>query len=243
MKELKIDFKTEGEKLPSNYHSLILSFMKASVEKFDPEVYREWFDKTQDPRTLRKSYTFSCYIRNARFEGGFVILPEKCFSLNLSTFDLRDLMVLYNAFYGTLHQTYPADGNCITSENLRTLYVPEIKSSSVIVKLDSALLVRSHDRELNRDRFLAFSDAQFPACLHNTVALALERDHLNLSLDGFAFRPVKPRKTVVDHFRMKVTANTGTYQLEGDPALLNYLLLSGLGSATGSGHGKFRVIA
>lgn len=234
---------TEGEKLPSNYHSLILSFIKASVEKFDPKVYREWFDKTQDPRTLRKSYTFSCYIRNARFEGGYVILPEKCFSLNLSTFNIHDLMVLYNAFYGTLHQTYPAEGNSITSDSLRTLYIPEIKSNRVLVKLDSALLVRSHDRELNRDRFLAFSDQQFFPCLLDTVTLALERDHQNISLDGFSFQPVKPRKTVVDHYRMKVTANTGTYQLEGDPALLNYLLLSGLGSATGSGHGKFRVIA
>ena len=182
-------------------------------------------------------------MRNARFEGGYVILPEKGFSLNLSTFNLEDLMVLYNSFYGTLHQTYPAEGNHITSFSLQTLPVPEIRSNSVIVKLDSALLVRSHDRKLNRDRFLAFSDDLFFNCLQDTVALALERDQLNFSLDGFAFRPIKPRKTVVDHYHMKVTANTGTYQLEGNPALLNYLLLSGLGSATGSGHGKFRVIA
>ena len=62
MKELKIEFRTEEEKLPSNYHSLILSFIKASVEKFDPKVYREWFDKTKDPRnTPKKLYVQLLY--------------------------------------------------------------------------------------------------------------------------------------------------------------------------------------
>ena len=243
MKQLRIDFLTENDSLPANYSSLILSYIKASVEKFDPEIYRQWFDKSRDPRLLRKSYTFSCYIRGARFEQGRLILPEKSFSLYLSTFKLDDLMTLYNAFYGTLRQKFPAERNSITAVSLDTPSVPEIKSNCVLVKLDSALLVREHNHGLNRDRFLAFSDDRFFDCLRENVALALERGRLNLSLDGFDFRPVHPRKTVVAHYQMKVTANTGVYQLTGNPPLLNYLLLSGIGSATGSGHGKFHVLA
>lgn len=243
MKQLRIDFLTENDNLPANYSSLILSYIKAAVENFDPEIYRQWFDKSRDPRLLRKSYTFSCYIRGARFEQGRLILPEKSFSLYLSTFKLDDLMTLYNAFYGMLRQKYPAERNSITAVSLDTPFVSEIKSNRALVKLESALLVRAHDRERNRDRFLAFSDDRFLDCLRESVALALERDRLDLSLDGFDFRPVQPRKTVIAHFQMRVTANTGVYQLTGNPPLLNYLLLSGIGSATGSGHGKFRVLA
>lgn len=112
------------------------------------------------------------------------------------------------------------------------------------IKFDSALLVRTHDREHNRDRFLAFDDMHFDESLTNIVALALERDQLKLSLDKFALHPINAKKTVISHFQdLKVTANMGIFQLEGNPSLLNYLLLAGLGSATGSGHGKFHVIA
>lgn len=44
MKQLKIDFTTAGEILPSNYNSLLLSFIKAAVEKYAPQIFDEWFN-------------------------------------------------------------------------------------------------------------------------------------------------------------------------------------------------------
>lgn len=243
MKQLKIDFTTAGEILPSNYNSLLLSFIKAAVEKYAPQIFDEWFNKERNASTLQKSYTFSCFIPGARFEQNTLIAPDNFFSLWLSTYLLSDLMTLYNAFLGTLHLPYPAENNTITPQSLQLPLVPEIRSNRVVVKFDSALLVRSHDRQANRDRFLAFNDALFEETIRQSAASALERGRLDLRLDGFTIHPVKPRKTVISFFReMKVTANTGLFELQGDPALLNFLLLAGLGSATGSGHGKFHVI-
>lgn len=129
MKQLRIDFITSKEQLPIHYNSLILSFIKAAVNKCDPTTYDEWFNKSRNAQDLRKSYTFSCYLPGARFERNCLILPEKSFSLYLSTYDIRDFMLIYNSLLGMLHITYPATDNSITAISIRTPFVPEIMSN------------------------------------------------------------------------------------------------------------------
>lgn len=245
MKQIKIVFETENDKLPSNYNSLMLSFIKHSVERSDSDLFDVWFNKSRNSSTLGKSYTFSCSFPNPRFERGGVRLGNNSFSFFLSTYDLVDLMKLYNAFVGCYqrHERFPMDGNSMEISWIGTTEIPAIVGNRALIKFDSSLLARRHDRETNRDKFLGFEDEGFIESLRASAEIAVRNAGVKTDVNLLELRPVNAKKTVVHYFRdMRVTGNIGTYEISGEPELLNFLLLSGVGSATGSGHGKFRVM-
>lgn len=245
MKQIKIVFETENNRLPANYNSLLLSFIKHAVEQSDKALFDEWFDKGRNSSTLGKSYTFSCAFPSPKFKDDSVFLGENAFSFFLSTCDVFDLMRLYNAFVGFYQrrERYPTQENAIWVSWIGTTELPEIRGDGALIKFDSSLLVRRHDRETNVDKFLSFQDEEFVEAIRATTEAALERSGCKTLVDSLDIRPINAKKTVVRYFNdMKVTGNIGTYAISGTPELLNFLLLSGVGSATGSGHGKFRVL-
>lgn len=239
MKQIELCFEIEKNFLPAQYNSLILSFIKSCTQKNIPEEYPEWFG---DGETTRKSYTFSCFFPNPKFEKECILLGENYFRVFFSTCEMRDLLLFYNAFLASHGKTYPMSGNRMVLREIYMNNLPKIQSSPIVIKFDSALLVRFHDRDANRDEYLAFSDARFGAVLKENLAYTLQRSGYDFPLDDFEIMPVKAGKTVVSHFGMRVNANTGIFLLNGSPQLLEHLFLSGLGSAANSGHGKFRVI-
>ena len=245
MKQIKIVFETENNRLPANYDSFLLSFIKHAVEQRDKSLFDEWFDQGRNSSTLGKSYTFSCAFPSPKFKDDSIFLGENTFSFFLSTCDVVDLMRLYNAFVGFYRrrERYPAQDNAIWASWIGTSELPGITGSSALIKFDSSLLVRRHDRETNGDKFLSFQDEGFVETIRAAAEAALRRSGRKTPVDSFDFQPVNAKKTVVRYFNdMKVTGNIGTYAISGTPELLNFLLLSGVGSATGSGHGKFRVL-
>lgn len=242
MKQINIEFSAENTRLPLNYSSLMLSVIKNVVEASDPGLYNEWFDKT---RNLGKSYTFSVSLPRPSFRSDAIQLDEPRFALSLTTFDVGDLMNLYNAFVGAYQrrQTFLTSGNSFWIRGLSAQTLPPIGGSSALVKFESPLIARLHDRETNRDRFLDYTSPDFVAALRYSAERAVAAAGLSCPVDDFELVPVKPRKTVVHYFRnMRITANLGVFEAHGSPALLNFLRLSGVGAATGSGHGKFKVL-
>ncbi|MBR0225927.1 MAG: hypothetical protein IJL92_07720 [Thermoguttaceae bacterium] len=245
MKQIRIDFETENDKLSLGYNSLMLSFIKHAVETYDNDLYSEWFDKTRNASELGKSYTFSCKFPAPRFTRDWIFLGGNSFSFFLSTYDYADLMNLYNAFLGVYarRESYPAHYNFLRIANLVTLEMPVIAGNRALIKFDSALLARRHDREKNTDDFLSYNSEGFVDSLRFSADAAVKLAGLSLPVDDLELIPIAPRKTVVHYFNgMRVTGNVGEYEIRGSTELLNFLLLCGLGSATGSGHGKFRVV-
>ena len=245
MKQIKIIFETENEILPSNYNSLALSFIKHSVELSDRTLFNEWFDKTRNSNLLGKSYTFSCSFPSPRFQGDIIRIGSNSFSFFLSTYDLVDLMKLYNAFIGCYqrHERFPMNSNSMTISWIGTTEISPIVGDRAMIKFDSSLLARWHDRETNRDKFLGFEDAGFIESVRASAEIAARNAGIKTDVNLLELRPIKAKKTVVHYFNnMRVTGNIGVYEISGPPELLNFLLLSGVGSATGSGHGKFRIM-
>lgn len=245
MKQIRVGFETSKNQLPLNYNSLMLSFIKHAVETYDPSLYDEWFAKTRNASELGKSYTFSCKFPSPRFTQDGIVIAENKFAFFLSTYDFDDLMNLYNAFLGVCNRRefYPVHYNYLSISNLDTVDVPVIAGNRALIKFDSALLARRHDREKNTDEFLDFNSEGFNEALKYSTEASLKLAGLALPVDDLELIPIAPRKTVVHYFSgMRVTGNVGEYEIRGSSELLNFLLLCGLGSATGSGHGKFRVV-
>lgn len=241
MQQLFLEFKTENEIIPLAYSSALLSFLKHAIEENSPNLYHLWFGT---PESIRKCFTFSCRLPEPTFDIAHeqIILKKNSFSLRFSTSDITSFMELYNAFLVQRRKWYPMGQNTIMLVEVKALPIPKIRTSCVTIRMESPLLVRVHNRANNRDRFLDASHEDFSSVLKTNTESLLEKLGLFYSTEGFLITPLEPKKTVIPHFGLRVNANLGVYQLQGSPELLNWLLLSGLGSSTASGHGKFQVI-
>lgn len=237
MRQLTLKFKTNEKTLSTDYTRGILSYIKHAISEYSEELFEEWFKKGI---TVRKQYTFSCYFPGQRYLGDRMSISENNFSINLSVYDVDSFVKLYNALLMQRKQTFNMLGTEITLEDIRVQTLPRIECSTVLVKFDSPLIVRKHDKETNKEKYLGYEEEGFYETLNDNIEASAKA--YGISSEGFKFEPVQARKVVIRHFRMKVNANIGIYRISGTPELLNYLFAAGIGSATNSGHGKFRII-
>ena len=60
-------------------------------------------------------------------------------------------------------------------------------------------------------------------------------------LEDFRITPIKPQKTVVQFYGQYMEATLGTFEMEGDPVLLDYFYKQGLGSKRSCGYGMIAI--
>jgi len=60
--------------------------------------------------------------------------------------------------------------------------------------------------------------------------------------EGFSIEPILAKKTVVKHFDIMLEASVGAFLIKGNPLLLNFLYLGGMGSRRSGGFGLFELI-
>ena len=62
MTELKLEFELENAELPIDYDKVILSFMKAAIENFSPDLFDRLYNKRE---SVIKTYCWTCYLPHA----------------------------------------------------------------------------------------------------------------------------------------------------------------------------------
>lgn len=234
MQQILMTMRAEDNQITADYNSLILSFIKAALHSYDREIYEDWYGKNT---VKRKMYTYSVSMSHPKFENGHIELADTLFKVYISTYDMGEYIILYNAVNAMRKKKYSYKDNIVQLEDVSAMNVPLISSDSVIVRADSSIIARKHTDD-NKDVFLSYSDENFSQTILNTIEMAVKDKPIRTT--GFKIEPVDAKKTVIYHYGMRINANIGTYRLTGTPELLNFLILSGIGSATNSGHGKIR---
>lgn len=148
MTELKLEFLLEEPEIPAEVDRLLLSFLKASVEKYSPELFGKLYTKKQ---SVMKTYCWSCYLPGARFAADKIYLKESRFMVTFSDADMGELFEFFNAFQLMRNIEYPMGGNSMKLREVKAKKIPEIKESELIIKMQSSLLARKHDPENNTD--------------------------------------------------------------------------------------------
>ena len=107
-----------------------------------------------------------------------------------------------------------------------------------MVKMLSPLCIRRHVRESNRDMYYLYNQKEFEERAAYVVKHKLMRAGFSQEIsDTLSIIPVNCKKTVVDFYHKKLPCSLGYFLLEGDRAILNYLLQSGIGSHCSAGFG------
>jgi CRISPR-associated endoribonuclease Cas6 len=111
------------------------------------------------------------------------------------------------------------------------------------VKFASPLVLREHDRERNKDRYITVEDDDFAEYFQKIVFNELEM----LGYGGYlaknlSIEPLKARKIFVKAFDMNVDVSIGMFKLSGNREALQLLHDAGAGSRRSQGFGLFNIV-
>lgn len=235
--KITIEANTDKKQLPINTTSSFMSMMKHACQSFDEKFYKSVYETTK-----MKNYCFAVRLANPEFQKDKIILGDNKLKIYISTYDFSMAVDMYNAFLKMRNKPYALpDNNFITINRVRLENHNAIIKNEILIKMISPLLVKKHDGR--KDYFYSWDSDEFIPLLKQSVIQSV-REFLKVDISEREFEiiPYAPKKTVVNCFDMKVTANIGIYKLTGNPEILNFLYQSGIGCKRSAGFGMFEVI-
>lgn len=234
----KLYFNLENENMSIQYRKSILSFIKKSLQEYDEEQYKKFYNERDN---IIKPFTFAVFFKNSKFNGDTIIVDSKTMELNISAEDYNTGIVLYNAFNHQRNKKFSLNNNSMTLKNIILLPEKQINTEEIIIKFLSPLVVRS--REDNKDYYYSYSNSEFLNTLKVNVKMQLQISDLSETLvETLNIDSIDAKKTVVKFYEKQIETSIGTFKLSGDIKLLNYLYKSGIGSKHSAGFGMFEVL-
>jgi CRISPR-associated endoribonuclease Cas6 len=241
---LELIFEIEKPEIPKDNKSIWISFLKNSLT----QACKGKFYDTYFAGTKMKDYTFSVLLPSPKFVGEKIILDHNQVKLLFSADDKNKTgLIFFQAFIAAKQKRFPLpEGNAITLKRINQMREKLITSSKVMFRTvtGGGLVVRDHNRETNRDKFLTFYDEGFAEQLKQVLKMqAKEAGFAEKWGEEISFKPVQCKKVVVKQYKIFVDATIGIFQLEGNPDFLQYLYQAGAGSKHSLGYGMLDVVA
>ncbi|WP_312258378.1 CRISPR-associated endoribonuclease Cas6 [Romboutsia ilealis] len=223
-----LTFELEKNSIPKDYRRVILSYIKKSLtEILDGKYYSQYFKDT-----IQKDFCFSLKLPKAKFAKDEIILEDNSIKVLFTSDDRQKTgLLLQQAFMKQKNKKFLIPNqNSITLKQIHQRREQKITSSKVIFKT-YGLCVRDHNKETNKDNHYVYSDEKFneqlKVVLKNQISPAgFSKD----IVDSIKFSPINCKKVLVKHYDTYVDTTVGSFLLEGNPLLLQYLYDVGMGS-------------
>ncbi len=232
--------KLSKKELPLDYTPAFVSCIKKVTSKDVPE----WFAKNYKINEHKeKNFCFSVRFNKPVFSKDKIILADENIHMVIDICDFSDGIDLYNAFVKNKHLQYPfPNGNTLTITGVKIDNHKTINSSAILIKMLSPLIVRINEE--NKNYYISCNDEEFGKYFSMSVATMLENLYgVKVEADSIKIFNDNSKKTVVNTFGNKITANVGTYVIRANSNILNVISQTGIGSRRSQGFGCFDVIS
>jgi len=241
---VKVEFETKSEAFPLDYRRKFVSFLKKAFENYNKDIYTALYGNGP----AQKSFCFSIYFQpEAKVTKEGVILKSKRFIACFTTPDVLMGVHLVNALLGRCNKWFPL-ADC--ENQLKALSVTKIQEYPIntnvfAFKILSPIIVRDHDRKVGKDWYFTFEDEEFESVwkrnLKSELRQTFGRDVCS-DIDALQIKPIRLKKTVIFNYGIYIPATIGTFMLEGEKYLLEYMYKAGIGSRRSLGFGCLDVI-
>lgn len=230
-----LQFQLKNNKLPIDYRRVILSFFKKALSEIaDGKYYEKYYFKPE-----RRNFSFAVNLPNPKFSKSEITLEENRFRITFSTSDKMTGFVFMSAFIKQKGNPLSAPlGNVFTLTNISQLGDKTASSSTALIKMLSPLCIREHNRGENKDSYYSVVSDNFEEYANKIIQEQLINSGFdNEMVKCFSIQPINSKKTVVFHYGNYIECSLGEFVLNGDKAIINYLLQSGIGSRKSAGFG------
>ena len=223
-----LTFELEKSSLPKDYRRIILSYIKKSLtEILDGRYYSQYFKDN-----IQKDFCFSLKLPKAKFTKDEIILEDNSIKVLFTSDDRQKTgLLLQQAFMKQKNKKFLiTNQNSITLKQIHQQREQKIKSSKVIFKT-YGLCIRDHNKETNKDNHYVYSDEKFNEQLKVVLKNQISQTGFSKDIvDSIKFSPINCKKVLVKHYDTYVDTTVGSFLLEGNPLLLQYLYDVGMGS-------------
>ena len=238
--KINLYFSLKNNVISIDYSKFIVSYIKQCLFLYDKELYKKWYEGKNEI----KPFTFSVYFNNPVFKGEKIILGNKDMIVYFKMPISEDTIRLYNAFLARFKnkEEFKITDNSMLLTHLYSEVLKEFEDNHLIIKMNSPLISRNHDRQTNKNKYYLATDPEFKETIKMNISNVIERLNLNLALKDFEIKPLKTTKTVVRLYGSMIQGSLGIFEIKGNKKLLNFLYQAGIGSARSSGYGSFSII-
>ena len=223
-----LTFELEKSSLPKDYRRIILSYIKKSLtEILDGRYYSQYFKDN-----IQKDFCFSLKLPKAKFTKDEIILEDNSIKVLFTSDDRQKTgLLLQQAFMKQKNIKFLiTNQNSITLKQIHQQREQKITSSKVIFKT-YGLCIRDHNKETNKDNHYVYSDEKFNEQLKVVLKNQISQTGFSKDIvDSIKFSPINCKKVLVKHYDTYVDTTVGSFLLEGNPLLLQYLYVVGMGS-------------
>lgn len=223
-----LTFELEKSSLPKDYRRIILSYIKKSLtEILDGRYYSQYFKDN-----IQKDFCFSLKLPKAKFTKDEIILEDNSIKVLFTSDDRQKTgLLLQQAFMKQKNKKFLiTNQNSITLKQIHQQREQKITSSKVIFKI-YGLCIRDHNKETNKDNHYVYSDEKFNEQLKVVLKNQISQTGFSKDIvDSIKFSPINCKKVLVKHYDTYVDTTVGSFLLEGNPLLLQYLYDVGMGS-------------
>lgn len=233
--KINLQFQLKNNKLPIDYRRVILSFFKKALSEIaDGKYYEKYYFKPE-----RRNFSYAVNLPNPKFSKSEITLGKNEFRITFSTSDKMTGFVFMSAFIKQKGNNFSAPlGNVFILTNISQIGDKTASSSTALVKMLSPLCIREHNRGENKDSYYSVASESFEKKANKIIQEQLiESGFDDERVKGFSIKPLNSKKTVVFHYGNYIECSLGEFVLNGDKAIINYLLQSGIGSRKSAGFG------
>lgn len=239
--KINLQFQLKNNKLPIDYRRVILSFFKKALSEIaDGKYYEKYYFKPE-----RRNFSFAVNLPNPKFSKSEITLGKNEFRITFSTSDKMTGFVFMSAFIKQKGNNFSAPlGNVFILTNISQISDKTTSSSTAIVKMLSPLCIREHSRDENKNSYYSVASESFEKNANKIIQEQLINSGFdNKMVKFFSIQPINSKKTVVFHYGNYIECSLGEFVINGDKAIINYLLQSGIGSRKSAGFGLPILIA
>lgn len=235
------EFALEKEELPIDYRRCILSYLKHCLTQANGGKY---FDDYYVPGK-EKPFCFSVVFSTPKFSKDMVQVMSKKMKLVISSADVKTAFILFSAIAAQKGKTYSLPlGNSMRMVSIRQVKEQEVHSSRILVKMMEPLCIRNHNKETNKDWYYSCKDQEaFERESTRVIKTQLMLAGYSEEQSNVKLVPIDPKMVIIKHYSINIECTIGTFIMEGNPEVLNYLLKNGIGSRKSSGFGVAQLMA
>lgn len=239
--KLLLEFELDKDQIENDYRRLFMHFFKSCI---DSANHGKYYDNYYDG-TRTKNFTFAVFMDKPTFEPDKILLSSNRIKLLFSTSEKMTGFIFYSSFLEKKYKKYPmAKENFMILKNVKKLDEENIISKKILVKMNSPLVIRQHQKDMNKDFYYSYQQEEFEKIAKEVINYQLEQEGFPREYrENFSIIPIKCRKVIVKHYSCKIEATLGNLLLEGNPVILNYLLQAGVGSRKSEGFGMMELLA
>ncbi|WP_303861759.1 CRISPR-associated endoribonuclease Cas6 [Alkalibaculum bacchi] len=231
-------FELKNNKIKSDNRGTFVSFFKNAISEYMDGYF---YDELYGSGTKRKEICWSIRLNNPKFDRDIIHLGGNNIEMTLKTENQEIALIYFSSLLNMKDKPFNiGNDNQITLKSIRLVREPDIIGDFGIFKILSPICIRLHDRETNRDKYLAYSDEGFELEFRNKIKEDLE--FFDKEIDSLIFDFSKLKKVVIPIYGTLISATLGTFFVKGDNKLLNYIKNNGIGSRRSSGMGLIELI-